>query len=317
MHVPILIMMGILFVITVLLAIANKVLVSYGECRISVEKEGEKKEFTAQGGGTLLSILLENGINIPASCAGRGTCGYCKVNVKKGGGQMLPTEELFISKDERKTGTRLACQVKVKDDIELYVPDLITTVKNMAKNNMFDTSLKWQFIRKDVEAVIPETAVKPTREMANKVDEIVERHKGVPGSLMPAMQQVNETFKYLPEPVLRMLSAGLGEPLSKIYRIATFYNAFSLEPRGKYTISICTGTACHVKGAADILMMFEEHLGLKAGETTEDMVFTLDAVRCIGCCGLAPVLTVNEDVHGLMTKSKVSELIDRYRSKSD
>jgi NADH:ubiquinone oxidoreductase subunit E/ferredoxin len=267
---PLLIMTLVLLVITILLAIADKLLVSYGECKISVEKEGEKKEFTVQGGCTLLSALLENGIQVPASCAGRGSCGYCKVNVRSGGGQMLPTEELFISKDEEKIGTRLACQVKVKEDVELYVPDLITTVKGMAKNNMFDTSLKWQFIRKDVEAVVPERAVKPTREMANEVDAIVERHKGIPGSLMPAMQDVNETFKYLPEPVLRMLSVGLDEPLSKIFRIAT-----------------------------------------------EDKTFTLDAVRCIGCCGLAPVLTVNEDVHGLMTKSKISELIDQYRSKKD
>ena len=102
-------------------------------------------------------------------------------------------------------------------------------------------------------------------------------------------------------------------PLSAVYRIATFYNAFSLEPRGKYVVTICTGTACHVKGAADILAAFEEQLGIKSGQTTDDMRFTLDAVRCIGCCGLAPVLTINEDVHGLMTTKKVPELVDMYR----
>jgi NADH:ubiquinone oxidoreductase subunit E len=101
-----------------------------------------------------------------------------------------------------------------------------------------------------------------------------------------------------------------------VFRIATFYNAFSLEPRGKYQITICTGTACHVKGASDIVAAFEQELGVKSGETTEDMMFTLDAVRCIGCCGLAPVLTINEEVHGLMTTKKVPELMDKYRSQA-
>ena len=104
-------------------------------------------------------------------------------------------------------------------------------------------------------------------------------------------------------------------PISELYRIATFYNAFSLEPRGKYVISICMGTACHVKGAADVLSTFERELGIKMGQTTDDKLFTLEAVMCIGCCGLAPVLKVNDDIHGLMTKKKTRELIKMYKDK--
>ena len=109
------------------------------------------------------------------------------------------------------------------------------------------------------------------------------------------------------------MSKELNIPLSTIFRIATFYNAFSLTPVGKYKITVCTGTACHVRGAEGIIETFEPQLNIKRGETTSDGLFTLEEVRCIGCCGLAPVLTVNEDVQGPMTKKKVPELIQQYR----
>jgi len=305
----------ILLVITVLLSIADKLLVSYGECSISVEKEGEKKEFKVTGGATLLSVLIDNGMQIPAACAGRGSCGYCKVNVRAGGGKILPTEEVFIDKEEGSAGTRLACQVKVKDDIELYVPDLLTTVKSMAKSGNFDTRLKWRFVRTDKPRPMPGARVKAKldRRDRSRMSEIIEKHRDTPGAIMPMLQDVNETFKYLPRPALELVSSEVDLPLSEVFRIATFYNAFSLKPRGRHVITVCTGTACHVKGAANILAGFEEHLGIKSGETTEDALFTLEAVRCIGCCGLAPVLTVNADVHGLMTKKKVPEIIEQYR----
>ncbi len=148
---PVGIIAGILFVVTVILAIADKLLVSYGECKIKVSKEGATKEFTVDGGCSLLTALIDNGMKIPASCGGRGSCGYCKVNISSGGGEMLPTEEVFIGKEEKRAGARLACQVKVKNDIELFVPDLITTVKSMVKNGTFDTKLKWTFRTGEVE----------------------------------------------------------------------------------------------------------------------------------------------------------------------
>jgi len=311
---PIVVMVLLLLVITILLVIADKLLVSYGDCAISIKEENEEKKFTVQGGGTLLSALIDNNIEIPASCAGRGSCGFCKVQLSSGGGQLLPTEEIFTSKEERRDGVRLACQVKVKEDLEMRIPDLLTSVKSMVKNGTIDTKLKWKFMNTPSPVIMEKKKVqKLDRGIRDKVDEIIERHQDTEGAIMPVLQGVNETFKYLPEPILRLVSREMNLPLSTVFRIATFYNTFSLKPRGKYIITICTGTACHVKGAADIVSSFEEQLGVKEVETTEDMLFTLDAVRCIGCCGLAPVLTINEDVHGLMTPKKVPELIDKYK----
>ena len=133
-------------------------------------------------------------------------------------------------------------------------------------------------------------------------------------SLVPIMQRANNTYNYLPESVLRYIADQLNMPLSMVCRIATFYNAFSLEPRGKHIITICLGTACHVKGAERIAATFESELGIKRGTTTKDMIFTLEAVRCIGCCGLAPVLKVGEEIHGLMSKGKIPEILKQYQN---
>jgi NADH:ubiquinone oxidoreductase subunit E/NAD-dependent dihydropyrimidine dehydrogenase PreA subunit len=133
-------------------------------------------------------------------------------------------------------------------------------------------------------------------------------------SLVPILQKANDTYNYLPEPVLKYIADQLNMPLSTVCRIATFYNAFSLEPRGKHIITICLGTACHVKGAERITETFEAELGIKRGSTTKDMFFTLEAVRCIGCCGLAPVLKVGEEIHGQMNKGGVPELLNFYQS---
>jgi len=146
------------------------------------------------------------------------------------------------------------------------------------------------------------------------MDNIIKDFENSEKSLVPILQRANDTYNYLPEPVLKYIADKLNMPLSLVCRIATFYNAFSLEPRGKHIITICLGTACHVKGAERIAETFEGELGIKRGKTTKDMLFTLDAVRCIGCCGLAPVLKVGEEIHGQMTKIKVPELLNFYRS---
>ena len=146
------------------------------------------------------------------------------------------------------------------------------------------------------------------------MDNIVKDYEASETSLVPVLQKANDTFNYLPEPVLKYTAEKLNIPLSIVYRIATFYNAFSLEPRGKHIITICLGTACHVKGAEKITATFESELGIKRGSTTQDMVFSLETVRCIGCCGLAPVLKVGEDIHGLISKNKVSEILKMYQN---
>lgn len=145
------------------------------------------------------------------------------------------------------------------------------------------------------------------------MDNIIKDFENSEKSLVPILQRANDTYNYLPEYVLKYIADKLDMPLSVVCRIATFYNAFSLEPRGKHIITICLGTACHVKGAERIAETFEGELMIKRGKTTKDMLFTLEAVRCIGCCGLAPVLKVGEEIHGQMTKNKVSELLNFYQ----
>ncbi|MFC2160704.1 NAD(P)H-dependent oxidoreductase subunit E [Acidobacteriota bacterium] len=146
------------------------------------------------------------------------------------------------------------------------------------------------------------------------MDDIIKDFESSEKSIVPVLQKANDTYNYLPEPVLRYTADKLNIPLSLVCRIATFYNAFSLEPRGKHIITVCTGTACHVKGAERIVSSLESELGIDRGTTTSDMIFTLESVRCIGCCGLAPVLKVGEDIHGLMTKNMVPDLLNTYQS---
>ena len=146
------------------------------------------------------------------------------------------------------------------------------------------------------------------------MDAIIKDFESSEKSLVPVLQRANDTYNYLPEHVLRYVADKLNIPLSAVCRIATFYNAFSLEPRGKHIITICTGTACHVKGAGRVVSVFESELGIARGTTTSDRMFTLESVRCIGCCGLAPVLKVGDDIHGKMTKNKIPELLRTYQN---
>ncbi len=311
--VPVIIISLILLVITILLAIADRLLVTYGQCKITVHQEGQAKEFTVEGGSSLLSDLTENKIDVRASCAGKASCGYCKVRVLSGGGPILPTEEIFMSREEKHSGMRLACQVKIKEDLDIYIPDFLTTVKSIVKNKTYDPKLRWQFIKNDQEYGVPVKAkTKLAHNDKKKVHEIIKEYKDVAGAIVPVLQKIDSTFNYLPEPVLRLTAKAIDMPLSEVLRVVTFYNAFSLEPRGKHLITVCLGTACHVKGAGDILCALEDRLGIKTGQTTEDMMFTIEGVRCIGCCGLAPVLKVGEDVHRLMTVKKVQKLVEMY-----
>lgn len=141
---PIIVMNVILVVITVLLAVADRLLVTYGRCKITVAQGEKKQGFEVQGGGSLLSSLTENKISISSSCGGKGSCGYCKVRVISGAGQLLPTEEIFMSRQEKAEGMRLACQVKVKNDLEILIPDFLTIVRQMVLNKKFDPNKRWK-----------------------------------------------------------------------------------------------------------------------------------------------------------------------------
>jgi len=141
--IPVLVMNGLLLVITIVLLIADKLLVSYGECKISVLEGDEVKEISVDGGINLLTALNDNGFDVSNSCGGKGSCGYCKVQVPEGGGQILPTEEIWMSRQEKLNNMRLACQVKIKNDITIEIPDFLTVVHQMVLSKNFDANKKW------------------------------------------------------------------------------------------------------------------------------------------------------------------------------
>lgn len=131
-------------------------------------------------------------------------------------------------------------------------------------------------------------------------------------NLIMMLQAIQRRYNYLPRTTLTYLSEKTGIPLSQIYGVGTFYSTFSLEPRGKNIISICLGTACHVRGGGRIRDRIEENLNIHNGETTQDMRFTLESVRCIGCCSLGPVIKINDDIHGRVTSDNVKKILDKY-----
>ncbi|MBQ7836985.1 MAG: NAD(P)H-dependent oxidoreductase subunit E [Clostridia bacterium] len=151
-----------------------------------------------------------------------------------------------------------------------------------------------------------------TAEQEAQLKAVIADHKDDRGALMPVLQKAQEIYGYLPIEVQTMIAEGMDIPLEKVYGVVTFYAQFSLNPKGKYRISVCLGTACYVKGSGDIFNKFSEILGIKGGEITPDGKFSLDACRCIGACGLAPVLTVNEDVYGNLTVDDVEKILAKY-----
>lgn len=151
-----------------------------------------------------------------------------------------------------------------------------------------------------------------TPEQKKAFDEALKELKTVPGPLMKALQKAQEIYGYLPQEIQIRIAETFDVPLSEIYGIATFYSQFNLYPRGEYKIGICLGTACYVKGSGDILERFKSKLGIEPGQTTPDRKFTLEATRCIGCCGLAPVLTVNDEVYGKVTPDDVDKILAKY-----
>lgn len=154
---------------------------------------------------------------------------------------------------------------------------------------------------------------KDTAEKAAKLQEIIAAHKGQPGALIPVLQQAQEVYGYLPIEVEQKIAEGLDISIEKVYEVVTFYAQFALEPKGEYEFNVCLGTACYVKGSGDIFDKLSEVLGIKGGETTPDGKFTLVDCRCIGACGLAPVLTVNDDVYGRLTVKDVEDIIAKYK----
>jgi len=151
-----------------------------------------------------------------------------------------------------------------------------------------------------------------TPEQERLLREAIERHRGEKGATMPILQKAQEIYGYLPEEVQLIIAEALDLSLSEIYGVVSFYSQFSLNPMGKHVVSVCMGTACYVKGAGEILEKCEQKLGIKAGEITPDGKFSIAAVRCIGACGLAPVLTIGPDVHGRLVPAQIDGILEKY-----
>ena len=151
----------------------------------------------------------------------------------------------------------------------------------------------------------------------DKMMSVAEKYKGVKGGIMGALHEVQDEYGYISEANQKYLSDKLGVPLSEIYGIISFYSRFSLKPKGKYNIQVCMGTACYVKGSEAVINAFKDNLKIDVGDVTEDGLFSIESVRCLGACGLAPAIVVNEEVYGKVTPDMVPKIIDTYRKKEE
>ncbi len=220
-------------------------------------------------------------------------------------GRHLNIEKLIYSEIESIEGTAGNFSVKLRKKARYVDPDKCTGCGECAQH-----CLVKNIVYLEPQAV-PEIEIEEDQRL--KLDRILSRYDGGREALIPILQDITDEFNWLAPEILARVSQVKQIPLEHVLRIATFYKAFSLKPRGKHIITVCTGTACHVKGAPRILNRLERELGVETGETTSDMQFTLEAVRCIGCCGLSPVVTVGDDLYGQMNPAKAAAMIDKYR----
>lgn len=149
--------------------------------------------------------------------------------------------------------------------------------------------------------------------MDKKLKKIIEQYQGKPGAVISALEDIQEIYGYLPKEVLEQVSERLDVYLSQLFSMATFYSAFTLKPRGKHTIHVCLGTACHVRGAPKIVDELSRLLDVEPGDTTENKEFTLETVRCVGCCSLAPVIRIDKDTYGYNTMNRVPKILNNYK----
>jgi len=150
------------------------------------------------------------------------------------------------------------------------------------------------------------------KENMEKLEDLILEHKDQKGALIPILHEAQELFGYIPEEAMKRISEVLNIPVAEIFGVATFYSRFTLTPRGKHTISVCLGTACYVKNSKGVLERLEKELNVKTGGTTADGKFTLEATRCLGCCGLAPVMTIGEDVYGKLVPDDIPDIVKKY-----
>ena len=153
------------------------------------------------------------------------------------------------------------------------------------------------------------------KEKYAQLDASIAKHKGERGAVMPVLQEAMSIFGYVPQDVQEKIADGLGVTLAEVYGVSTFYSQFSLKPKGEFVIGVCLGTACYVKGSQKVMDKISEELKIQPGETTDDSKFTLNATRCLGACGLAPVMMINDEVYGRLTPDQVPGILDNYRAR--
>ncbi len=155
---------------------------------------------------------------------------------------------------------------------------------------------------------------KDTPEKRAQLNEVIDEYKNIPGSLVQVLKRAQEIYGYLPLEVQITIAEGLGVSLEEVYGVVTFYSLFTLKPKGKYRISVCLGTACYVKGSGEVFKKISDILGIESGGCTPDAKFSLDACRCLGACGLAPVMMINDEVYGKLTPDNVEAIIKKYEA---
>ncbi len=151
------------------------------------------------------------------------------------------------------------------------------------------------------------------QELYKQLDQVIDAYRGKPDCLIQVLHKAQQVFGYLPKEVQKRVAEGLGVSLNEVYGVATFYSFFSLQPKGKHQVNVCQGTACYVRGSSKVLARIEKELGVGPGETTADGNFSVEVVRCLGACGLGPVMTVDEDVHARLKPDKVPSILKRYQ----
>jgi NADH:ubiquinone oxidoreductase subunit E len=151
-----------------------------------------------------------------------------------------------------------------------------------------------------------------TPEQVEKLDGIIAKHRGKPGGLIPVLEEAQVALEYLPVSVQKRIARELNLPFSRVYGVVTFYSFFTMTPRGRHTVRVCLGTACYVRGGKALADALKKEFGVEEGETTPDRRFTFESVRCLGACGLGPVVVIDEDVHGRMKPSKLKDILSQY-----
>lgn len=222
-------------------------------------------------------------------------------------GRHLNIEKLTYSEIESFAGTAGNFSVRIRRKARSVDPDKCTGCGECVESCLV-RNMAYVEPAEQAEVSLP-------REELDQLASILEKHKGGEGIVVPVLQEAQDVYNYLPERAVRYLSEKLDIPLGLMYRLATFYNAFSLTPKGRHTIRVCTGTSCYVKGGKRILNALSKHLNVEVGGVTEDQEFGLETVNCVGCCGQSPVVTVDDDIYGYMRQTRVTELIRKYAGK--